>query len=72
MRLARSNYLSPAQNDAAQYLQRKQDFDSISDPRIFQETTREEVEKLRKSMSSAEQAKMSAMVKKARQLGVLQ
>jgi len=72
MKLARSNYLTPVQNDAAQYTARKTDFDSISDPRIFQETTREEVEKLRKSMSAAEQAKMSAMVKKARQLGVLQ
>jgi hypothetical protein len=72
MRLARSNYLSPAQNDAAQYSQRKQEFDSISDPRIFQEMTREDVQKLRKSMSLAEQKQMSNMVQKARRLGVLQ
>jgi len=71
MRLARSNYLSPAQNDAAQYSQRKQEFDSISDPRIFQEMTREDVQKLRKSMSPAEQKQISDMVQKARRLGVL-
>jgi len=71
MRLARSNYLSPAQNDAAQYAQRKQEFDSISDPRIFQEMTREDVQKLRKSMSLAEQKQISDMVQKARRLGVL-
>ena len=71
MKLARANYLMPVQNDAAQYLQRKQDFDAISDPRLFQEMSRDDVIKLRKAMSPAEQAKMSAIVQKARSMGVL-
>ena len=71
MKVARANYLTPVQNDAAQYSQRKQDFDAISDPRLFQEMSREDVIKLRKAMSPAEQAKMDAIVKKARSMGVL-
>jgi len=71
MKLARANYLSPAQNDAAQYAQRKQEFDSISDPRLFQEMSREDVIKARKAMTPAEQARMSAMIQKARSMGVL-
>ena len=71
MKTARANYLSPVQNDAMQYAQRKQDFDSISDPRLFQEMSREDVAKLRKSMTPAEQARMTAMVQKARSMGVL-
>ena len=71
MKVARANYLTPVQNDAAQYSQRKQDFDAISDPRLFQEMSREDVIKLRNSMSPAEQAKMDAIVKKARSMGVL-
>lgn len=72
MNLARANYLTPVQNDATQYSQRLNDFNSISDPRLFQEMNREDVIKLRKSMSPAEQAKIDAMVKKARTMGVLQ
>ena len=71
MRLARANYLTPVQNDAAQYSQRKQDFDAISDPRLFQEMSRDDVIKLRKAMSPAEQSRMSAIVQKARSMGVL-
>jgi hypothetical protein len=71
MRLARANYLVPAQNDAGAYAQRKQDFDSISDSRLFQEMTQEDAQKMWNSMSKAEQAQIKQMRDKARQLGVL-
>jgi hypothetical protein len=71
MREARAKYLVPFQNNAAQYLQRKQDFDSISDPRLFQEMSREDAVKMWKSMSPAQQAEILDMQKKARALGVI-
>jgi hypothetical protein len=71
MRLARANYLVPAQNDAGVYAQRKQAFDSISDPRLFQEMTREDVAKLKASMSQAEQQELSNKIRMAREMGVI-
>ena len=71
MKLARANFLSPVQNDAAQFTQRQQQFNSLADPRLFQEMSREDVEKLRKSMSPAQQAEMSAKIKQAKQLGII-
>jgi hypothetical protein len=71
MRLARANYLVPAQNDANIYMQRKSDFDSISDARLFQEMTKEDAQKMWNSMSKEEQTQIKIMRDKARQLGVL-
>ena len=71
MKLARANFLSPVQNDAAQFTQRQQQFNSLADPRLFQEMSREDVEKLRKSMSPAQQAEMSAKIRQAKQLGII-
>lgn len=71
MKLARANFLSPVQNDASQFTQRQQQFNSLADPRLFQEMSREDVEKLRKSMSPAQQAEMSAKIKLAKQLGII-
>jgi hypothetical protein len=71
MRLARANYLVPAQNDANTYMQRKSDFDSISDARLFQEMTKEDAQKMWNSMSKEEQTQIKLMRDKARQLGVL-
>jgi hypothetical protein len=71
MREARAKYLVPFQNNAAEYLKRKQDFDSISDPRLFQEMSREDAVKMWKSMSPAQQAEILNMQKKARALGVI-
>lgn len=71
MREARAKYLVPFQNNAAEYLKRKQDFDSISDPRLFQEMSREDAVKMWKSMSPAQQAEILDMQRKAKNLGVI-
>jgi len=71
MRLARANYLVPAQNDANAYMQRKSDFDLISDGRLFQEMTKDDAQKMWNSMSKEEQTQIKLMRDKARQLGVL-
>lgn len=71
MKVARANFLSPVQNDAAQYSQRQQQFNSLADPRLFQDMSREDVEKLRKSMTPAQQAEMSAKIRQAKQLGII-
>jgi len=71
MRLARAGYLVPAQNDGNAYMQRKSDFDSISDARLFQEMTKDDAQKMWNSMSKEEQTQIKLMRDKARQLGVL-
>jgi hypothetical protein len=71
MKMARANFLSPVQNDAVQYSQRQQQFNSLADPRLFQDMSREDVEKLRKSMTPAQQAEMSAKIRQAKQLGII-
>jgi hypothetical protein len=71
MKIARSNYLTPAQNDATQYGQRKLQFDQIADPRIFQEMTAQDVAKLKASMSAAEQAELTRKIRLARQMGII-
>ena len=71
MKIARANYLTPAQNDATQYGQRKLQFDQIADPRIFQEMTAQDVAKLKASMSAAEQAELTRKIRLARQMGIV-
>lgn len=71
MKLARANYLLPVQNDAGKYMQRKQDFDSVSDPRLFQEMSREDAQKMWNAMSASERQKIVEMRNKARALGVI-
>jgi hypothetical protein len=71
MKIAKSNYLGPVQNDAIQYGQRKLQFDQIADPRIFQEMTAQDVAKLKASMSPAEQAELTRKIRLARQMGII-
>jgi hypothetical protein len=71
MKIARGNYLTPVQNDATQYGQRKLQFDQIADPRIFQEMTAQDVAKLKASMSAAEQAELTRKIRLARQMGIV-
>jgi hypothetical protein len=71
MKIAKSNYLTPVQNDATQYGQRKLQFDQIADPRIFQEMTAQDVAKLKASMSAAEQAELTRKIRLARQMGIV-
>jgi hypothetical protein len=72
MKQARVEFLSPVANDAVQYADRKRQFDSLADPRIFQEMTKEDVAKLKASMSPAQQAQMLDKIKLARQLRIIQ
>jgi hypothetical protein len=71
MKLARASFLGPVQNDAVQFTQRQQQFNSLADYRLFQEMTPDSVAKLKKSMSPAQQAEMSAKIKQAKQLGII-
>jgi hypothetical protein len=71
MKIARANYLTPVQNDATQYGQRKLQFDQIADPRLFQEMTAQDVAKLKASMSAAEQAELTRKIRLARQMGII-
>jgi len=71
MKVAKANYLTPVQNDATQYGQRKLQFDQIADPRIFQEMTAQDVAKLKASMSAAEQAELTRKIRLARQMGII-
>jgi hypothetical protein len=71
MKISRANYLTPVQNDATQYGQRKLQFDQIADPRIFQEMTAQDVAKLKASMSAAEQAELTRKIRLARQMGII-
>ncbi|NDD52675.1 hypothetical protein EBZ39_02140 [bacterium] len=71
MKLARANFLTPAQNDAAQYAQKQLQFNQIADPRIFQDMTAEEVAKAAQAMSPKEKEDMLAKIRLARQLGVI-
>ena len=72
MNIARASYLAPVQNDVTKYAQRKQQFDTIADSRLFQEMSKEDVAKLKASMSKAEQDDLTRKVRMARQLGVIQ
>jgi hypothetical protein len=71
MKLARANFLSPVQNDAAQFTQRQQQFNTLADYRLFQDMTAETVAKLKASMSPTQQAEMSAKIRQAKQLGII-
>ena len=71
MKSARQNFLSPVQNDAAKYSQRMQQFNSVADPRLFQEMSREDVQKLFNSMSPAARTEMTNKVKAAKSLGII-
>jgi len=68
---AKVRFLSPFANDSNAYAQKLAQFNQINDFRIFQESTPEQVKKLKESMSPAEQARMGEKIKMARQLGLL-
>jgi hypothetical protein len=71
MKQARVDFLSPVANNATAYAEKKRQFDSLADPRLFQEMTREDVAKLKGSMSPAQQAEMLNKIKLAKQLGII-
>jgi len=68
---AKVKFLQPAANDPNAYAQRLAEFNKINDFRIFQESSPEEVKKLKASMSPEEQKRMGDKIRMARQLGLL-
>jgi hypothetical protein len=71
MKQARVEFLSPVANDAVAYAEKKRQFDSLADPRLFQEMTKEDVAKLKASMSPEKQTEMLNKIKLAKQLGII-
>ena len=71
MNQAKYNYLKPAQTNPQEYSNRLAEFNKVNDYRIFQESTPEQVAKLKASMSPNEQRIMGEKIKLARQLGLL-
>ena len=72
MKLAKTQFLSPYVNNPTEYANKLMQFGNVADFRIFQETTPEEVAKLKKSMSPAARQEMSRKIEMARQLGIIQ
>ena len=68
---AKVKFLQPVANDPNAYAQRLAEFNKINDFRIFQESSPEEVKKLKASMSPEEQKRMGDKIRMARQLGLL-
>jgi hypothetical protein len=68
---AKVKFLSPVSNDPNAYQQRLNEFNKINDFRIFQESSPEEVRKLKASMSPEEQKRMGDKIRMARSLGLL-
>jgi hypothetical protein len=71
MKSAKAQYLGQYRNDPNAYIQKLADFNDVADSRLFQEMTREEVAKLKASMSPAEQKAMIDKIRKAKLLGVI-
>lgn len=67
---AKAKYLGNVQ-DPQEYQKRMSVFNTINDPRIFQESTAEEVRKLKASMSPDEQRRMGEKIKLAKSLGLI-
>jgi len=68
---AKYKFLAPVANNPQAYQERLAQFNKVNDFHIFQETTPEEVAKLKRSMSPAQQREMGEKIKLARQLGLI-
>jgi hypothetical protein len=68
---AKYKLLAPVANNPQEYANRLSQFNKINDFHIFQESTAEEVAKLKKSMSPEQQRAMGEKIKLARQLGLI-
>jgi len=71
MKSAKAQYLGQYRSDPNAYIQKLAEFNDVADSRIFQEMTREEVAKLKASMSESEQKAMIDKIRKAKQMGVI-
>mgnify|MGYP003342968393 FL=1 len=72
MKIARADYLGKFRNDPVQYSQAMENFRQVADPRLFQEMTEEEVDKLRKTLKPRELNEITQKIRMARQLGIIQ
>ena len=71
MNAAKAKYLSQYRNTPDNYIQQLANFNDIADSRLFQEMNREEVAKLKASMSESEIKIMSDKIRKAKIMGVI-
>lgn len=71
MKSAKAQYLGQYRSDPNAYIQKLAEFNDVADSRLFQEMTREEVAKLKASMSESEQKVMIDKIRKAKQMGVI-
>lgn len=71
MRAAKYKYLGQYRNTPDNYIQQLANFNDIADSRLFEEMNREEVAKLKASMSESEIKIMSDKIRKARIMGVI-
>jgi len=71
MKAAKARYLGQYRNTPDNYIQQLANFNDIADSRLFQEMNREEVAKLKASMSESEIKIMSDKIRKARIMGVI-
>ena len=71
MKSSKAQYLGQYRNDPNAYIQKLAEFNNVADSRLFQEMDREEVAKLKASMSLTEQKTMIDKIRKAKQMGVI-
>ena len=72
LKTAKYNFLAPVKDDAIQYHQKLQQFNSVADSRLFQEMTPAEVKKLKLSMSADAYQKLIDKALLAKKLGIIQ
>jgi hypothetical protein len=71
MKTARFQYLSKYKNDPALYQQKSTEFTPFLDSRLYTEPTKEEVDKLKASMSISQIREMNDKIREARRLGII-
>lgn len=71
MKAAKAKYLGQYRNTPDNYIQQLAQFNDIADSRLFQEMTREDVAKMKASLSEAELAELSRKIRVAKIMGVI-
>ena len=71
MKAAKARYLGQYRNTPDNYIQGLAMFNDIADSRLFQEMTREEVAKMKASLSETELAELSRKIRVAKIMGVI-
>jgi hypothetical protein len=68
---AKNNFLTPYAKNPEEYTKRLNEWNKVSDYRIFQDMTPAEVAKIKSGMSATEQKEMSEKIALARKLGII-